>query len=362
MFSWPVYAAIELGRDPDLPADLGDRELEALLEGRLSGAGERVPDRLLDPVEVLRARVRPGEPAGQRIERVPRIGVEREGVHERPGAAARAVRRTGRGDEVQRRDRDVGARPRVVVAPLREGEAEHADLRIDRLQRVVARRERAHVGRGRELLAAGPELRLPEAGLVRLVADDEVPHSRVAAREPLEERGVLRRRVRIRRVVLRVPEVDVDDDAHARELRLRDRSVEKRLLRIGRRVLRVPPDDDRVLGAVHLAELREERGAVVARVLARVVGDAERQAGARVADPRPEGADAGQRDRQTPHPICIGCSGGSFERYAVSDAPSTGASRAARLTALTTARSDAVTMLSSIPTPQRTWSPTAASM
>src|SRR5918996_299598 len=65
----------------------------------------------------------------------------------------------------------------------REPDADDLQLRIDRLQRVVARRQiTAEGGRG----GVGPrlpELRAPERGLVRLVADHELAHLRVRARD-----------------------------------------------------------------------------------------------------------------------------------------------------------------------------------
>src|SRR4030095_5232483 len=94
----------------DLPSDLVEVELEALERRRLRRAVERVPQRLLDAVEVHEPRVRPGIAAVERIGGAVGIWMEAERVHQRPRAAARSVpgaerpqeAHGGRGDVVLR--------------------------------------------------------------------------------------------------------------------------------------------------------------------------------------------------------------------------------------------------------------------
>ena len=260
--------------DADLPADLGDREAEPVLERRLRGAVERVPDRLLDPVQVRDARVRPRESLLERVGRRARVGVEREGVHDRPGAPARVVGRADVVDELHGRMGGVARRARVVVAPFREPEPEHADRVVDALQGVVAAREELLVAVRRRVRAVGAELRLPVARLVRLVADDEVGHLRIRPREPLQEVDELRLGGRARREHPRPQGIDGEDDPDPAGPRLRQHTVEEARLGHPSGEGRVPVDRDRVLGQSDVVQLRVERGAAIVRVLAGVLGDA----------------------------------------------------------------------------------------
>src|ERR671915_247762 len=85
--------ALQPGEDPDLPADLVEPEPKSacaatLREGRLRRAAERVPERLLDPVEIRDTGVRPAVPAHQWVAVPLGVGMEAELVHDRPLALA----------------------------------------------------------------------------------------------------------------------------------------------------------------------------------------------------------------------------------------------------------------------------------
>ena len=108
--------------------------------------------------------------------------MERDVVHDRKRAAARAVGVADGLDEADGRD-GVASRAGPVVAAGRDREADHVDVRVDRLQRVVARSERGLVRHGRRDRAVRLEGRRPEAPEVRLVADDEVRHVGEGARD-----------------------------------------------------------------------------------------------------------------------------------------------------------------------------------
>ena len=123
-------------------------------------------------------------------------------VHHRQRAAARAVRVAHRLEERRRR----GRRP-CPVGPVGaaggERAAPDAQLRVDRLERVVGSCEQREVGRRRRVRTVEPELREPEAVEVRLVADDHVVEGRHCAgergrvlREPGLRGGIERRRPR----------------------------------------------------------------------------------------------------------------------------------------------------------------------
>ena len=101
------------------------------------------------------------------------VDVDRELVHQRPVAAARAVGGAEVADELRG---GVGRpRRRGVVAPARrQVAADHGDLRADVLQRVVGRREEPLVPGRCGVAARLVELRLPEEVEVRLVSDEHV--------------------------------------------------------------------------------------------------------------------------------------------------------------------------------------------
>ena len=131
-------------------------------------------------LEVDEAGVRPGVAAPERVGRDVGIRVEAEPVHQRPLAPARPVPAAERGEEAHGRGRDVAPRERPVVPARREADADHGELWIHRLERVVSRREERAEGAG-GALARARELRPPERALVRLVPDDELPHLGVRA-------------------------------------------------------------------------------------------------------------------------------------------------------------------------------------
>ena len=113
----------------DLPADLVQVELQAVERRRLSRAVERVPERLLEPVEVREPRVRPLVSALEGIRRLVRVRMEAECVHERLRAAAPPVPRAERPQEADGRRRDVVLRGRAVVPARREADADDRDVR-----------------------------------------------------------------------------------------------------------------------------------------------------------------------------------------------------------------------------------------
>jgi hypothetical protein len=94
-------------------------------------------------------------------------------------------------EEANRRGRDVVLGVRVVVPAWREADADHVDRRVDRLERIVGPREQRLVGGAGGAAPGRVELRLPEARLVRLVADDVVLDERIGRREFLEKRREL---------------------------------------------------------------------------------------------------------------------------------------------------------------------------
>ena len=256
-----------------------------LADRLLGGAAEGVVERLVDPREVRHARLlRIGVPLGERLRLRDGVGMEVEAVHD-PLHPPRLLRerlepRTQRREERDRLGRGVAEGVRAVVAARREAEPDHVDRRVDVLERVVADRQCLLVGRGGNALSAH-ELRLPEPRLIRLVPDDEVLHLRVG---PREERGISGEELGSvwgRDDVGRVSGLDAEEDPRPEQRRLRHRPVEEDLLLDRRRLGRVPEDDDPVLRHPEIAERRKERRAAVVRVLARVLGDAERDLGAR---------------------------------------------------------------------------------
>src|SRR3954465_2046104 len=111
------------------------------------------------------------------------IDVDRERVHDRRRAPARAVGEAEVADELRRRVcRPAG---RAIAAARREPAADHVQAGVLLLQPVVGVGEQRLVV-DRRLVAAGVvELGLPEEVEIWLVADDHVPH----LRQGLGERG-----------------------------------------------------------------------------------------------------------------------------------------------------------------------------
>ena len=222
----PGVGALRAGRNACLPPGLVEDEGErgplgrreepgaGLLEGRLRRPVERVPHRLLDPGEVRHAGVRPLVALEERIVRGARIriGMEGELVHDRLRPAARPVGETEVVNEADRRGGDVARGLRAVVAAGREAEPDHVDGRVDSLERVVREREHLLVGGSRDTATARGELRAPEARLVRLVADDELLHLRVRAREQRDVVGELACPAGCRGDVRGMERLDAEDD------------------------------------------------------------------------------------------------------------------------------------------------------
>ena len=107
-------------------------------------------------VEVRDADLGPRRALVRRIRVHERVRMQRDVVHDRLLAAALAVRVADGLDEADGRDR-VSRRARAIVALRRHGDADHVDVRTNSLQRVVARRERRLVRRGRRDRAVGVE-------------------------------------------------------------------------------------------------------------------------------------------------------------------------------------------------------------
>src|SRR6185436_13138716 len=101
-----------------------------------------------------------------------------------------------------------------VASPRAQSDADDRDARVDSLERIVGRSEERLVGGTRRPGAIRVELRLPEAPLVRLVADDEVFDLRERPRDEGGEGGELSsgpRRIRDRARPVRVDrERDMD--------------------------------------------------------------------------------------------------------------------------------------------------------
>ena len=105
------------------------------------------------------------------------VDVDREHVHQRAAASARAVRGAEVLDERRRRVRR-SRRIRVVAAARRQPAPDHGQLGVGVLERVIRDREQLLVRGRRGVTAARVELRRPEQVEVRLVADEDRPHRR----------------------------------------------------------------------------------------------------------------------------------------------------------------------------------------
>ena len=155
---------------------------------------------------------------GRRDRRREHVRVDREGVHQRPLATARAVGVAEVADEGGRRVSRTDSL-RAVRAARREPDSDHPQAWIDVLERVVAAGEQVLVRLGGDVAPVGPELRHPERAQVRLVADDHAVGGGHLAREPGGKLGeLLALRGRARRVAAQaVP----DDEEEAQALLLR---------------------------------------------------------------------------------------------------------------------------------------------
>ena len=111
----------------------------------------------------------------------------RELVHQRLRPSAGAVGGAHPLEELHRRRGDVPGGASDCRLPRREPDPDDVDRRIDLLERVVASSEQCLIGGAGRRRSVGVELGLPEARLVRLVADDHVFHGRERAGDLLLE-------------------------------------------------------------------------------------------------------------------------------------------------------------------------------
>ena len=167
------------------------------------------------------------------------------------------------------------AASRVVVPARRERDAEHGDRRIDCLQRVVGLPEDPRVRGACETGAPGAELRLPEARLVRLVADSNVLHLAVGARDLGDEGDELVRRRGGAEERACPAGRDHDRESNPRRRRVRDVAVERGLVPDRRRVVGIPREGDAVLGQPDVLHRREEGRTAVLGQLSAVVRHAD---------------------------------------------------------------------------------------
>ena len=262
--------AVACGR-VDLPADLVEKELQPVPRRPLPRAVERVPERLLDPPEVGEAGIRPRVASIERIGGAIRVRMETEPVHQRRPAPARPIPLPERLQETDGRGGDVRRRVGIVVTARREPEADHGDAGIDRLERVVRRRQEPSRGGCRDDGAVGVELRTHERRLIRLVEDDEPFHVRVPSRESRHEGrevgdGTRRTRELARRIRIdgeRDPQPCLDGNRH--------RLVECLLVRNHGRAARLEARREHGFLQPAGRHLSKEQGAAVGRVFSGVV-------------------------------------------------------------------------------------------
>ena len=258
---------------PHLPADLVEIELQPVHGRRLGSPVERIPERLLDPIEVREPGVRPHIALAKRVGRLGRIRMEAEPVHERCGTPTCAVPASERLEEAHRRGGDVARGAGIIVAARREPDTDHRDRRIDRLEGVVRGREVRTGGCGRDVHATASELRSEKGRLVRLVHDGELPDLRVSrchTRQPGCER--LWRAEASLELTRRIW-IDREDDADSRSGCVPHSRVEaSSRVDVGRSARteadgedRLPEPERRHLREVRLAPVDEELRGVVVR-------------------------------------------------------------------------------------------------
>ncbi len=222
-------------------------------------------------------------------------------VEQRRGAAAHPVRDAEGGDPAHGRDGRVVAGAGIVVAPRRETDPDHVERPVEGLQLVVAAGQHDLHRRRRGGGAAVPD-RLPEARLVRLVADDHLAHVRV----PLHHlHGVVAERVRggrIRRRHRRLLGIDREDDLDAVRLRDGDHAVEERLILDRRRRVGVVEHRHAIRRRPQLVHLVEQLVAAVARVFRRVLGEPDLGVG-RAGDARERQEQRRRSSRNSKHPL-----------------------------------------------------------
>ena len=197
---------------------LGDR--------RLARAVERIPERLLDAIEVRSAGLRPLELLREWVRVLDgRIRMEVELVEDRLRPSRRLVGVTHVLDEPHGRVARVRRRVCVVVAARRDRGAPDDRIGSYRLQRVVRLRERVLVV-GRRCVLAVHILRLPEAIDVRFVADDQVLHGRERLADEANEGRELRLHARVRADRGRVQRIDREDRPDVVQQRAVDRQLQ----------------------------------------------------------------------------------------------------------------------------------------
>ena len=136
------------------------------------------------------ARFGPPVAAIERIGRLVRVRMEAESVHQGRGRPSRGTRRRARGGSGSATS-SVALRLRLVVPARREPDADDLERGIDGLQGVVGgpgTARRPPQTRSRPTAELWP----PERGLIRLVADHDLPHLRVRAgdrRDPAREQA-----------------------------------------------------------------------------------------------------------------------------------------------------------------------------
>jgi hypothetical protein len=151
--------------------------------------------------------------------------VQSDVVHDRLRPAAFPVCVADSFDETHGRNR-VARGTGTIVAAGRERETDHVDVRVDRLERVVARGERRFVRRsGCDRLVAVVR-RKPKSAEVRLVPDHEVGHGGERACDQCRVRGELLDALRVTRHVAAVRGRDREQHKHAAQVGGRDRALE----------------------------------------------------------------------------------------------------------------------------------------
>ena len=172
----------------------------------------------------------------------------------------------------------------VVVSARGERDADDGDGRIDRLESVVRAREEGRVLAARDRDACLRELRLPEARLVRLVSDDEVADTRVAARDELKEIDELAGCLGVVGQHPGIARIDGEDQPELARGCLSDVGVEQRLVRDRPRLIGIPDDREPVLGepdVPHRVQERRRSGGLVTAAVIRRTDDERRRRGGR---------------------------------------------------------------------------------
>ena len=197
--------------------------------------------------------------------------MEAESVHQWQEPATRAIPGSESGEKTHRRGGHVARRCGPVVAAGSEPEADHADRRIDCLERVVARSEIGAGGCGRDVRSVRPKLRAQECGLVGLVHDDELLDAGVSLGD---ERKPGRERLRCCDPVLHLARrirIHGQRDPQPGKLRQRHRAIECVPVLDRQRIARHEPGRHHGLLQPERSHLREEHCAGVGSIFSGVV-------------------------------------------------------------------------------------------